>query len=111
MTASGAVLMSTASLQYLVVPVQVTKAGLPYNPTADVVQFAFLSNIGGTPTSSQWIAGTWSTTQNLNYPYAAQCLVGTGGGTALTTGTYVIWLKITDNPEIPVLQAGQIQIV
>lgn len=111
MTATGAVSMSSASLQYLTVPVQVTKAGAPYNPTSDTVQFAFLTNAGSIPTSAQWVSGSWITMQNYNYPYAAQCLIGTGGGTALTTGKYVVWLKITDSPEIPVFIAGQLQIV
>lgn len=111
MTASGAVQMSSASLQYITVPVNVTKAGEPFNPTGDVVQFAFLLNISGVPGVSDWVSGSWDTYQNYNYPYVAKCLIGPGGPTQLAAGTYVIWLKITDSPEIPVLIAGQLQII
>lgn len=111
MSASGAVVMSSASLQYLSVPVQSFKAGAAYNPTSDAVQFAFLLGFGSTPTAGQWVNGSWITQPNYNYPYAAQCLVGSGGATALTVGVYTVWLKITDNPEIPVLIAGTLQII
>lgn len=109
--AAGAVVMSTASLQYVNVPVNATKSGAPYNPTGDVVQFAFLLSIAGTPQSSDWVSGNWVTLPNYNYPYACQCLVGPGGTTTLAAGLYVIWVKITDSPEIPVLIAGQLKII
>lgn len=111
MSATGAVSMSRLSLQYLVVPVQATRAGEPYNPTGDAVQFAFVSSFGSVPTSGQWVGGEWVTLPNYNYPYACQCLVGPGGSTAPTTGMYVVWVQITDSPEIPVLIAGQLQII
>ena len=111
MTATGAVLISSASLQYVNVPVNATKAGLPYNPTSDAVSFAFLTSIAATPQSSNWVTGSWTTLTNLNYPYVAQCLVGPGGTTQLSAGLYVIWIMITDSPEVPVLQAGQLQII
>lgn len=111
MTASGAVLMSSASLQYITVPVNTTKSGVPYNPTSDVVQFAFLANISGTPQASDWVTGSWDTLLNYSYPYQAKCLVGPGGTVQLAVGTYVIWMKIADSPEIPVLIAGQVQII
>lgn len=109
--ANGAVQMSRLSLQYLNVPVQAFRGGTAYNPTPDVVQFAFIDNVGSVPTSGQWVNGSWITIANYNYPYAAQCLVGPGGATAPTTGTYTVWLQITDNPEVPVLIAGQLQII
>lgn len=111
MTASGAVQMSSASLQYLTVPMNVTKDGAPYNPTGDNVQFAFLLNIAGTPQSSDWVSGSWDSYPNYNYPYVAKCLIGPGGTTQLSVGLYVIWVKITDSPEIPVLIAGQLKII
>jgi hypothetical protein len=109
--AGGAVSMSRLSLQYLNVPVQAFKGGTAYNPTADVVQFAFVDTVGGVPSSGMWVAGTWVTVPNYTYPYAAQCLVGPGGSTAPTTGTYTVWMQVTDNPEIPVVIAGQLQII
>ena len=111
MSATGAVSMSRLSLQYILVPVNATKSGEPYNPTGDTVQFAFLTSFGSVPQNSDWVTGNWTTLQNYNYPYVAQCLVGPGGTTTLATATYVIWIQITDNPEIPVLIAGQLQII
>jgi hypothetical protein len=111
MSATGAVSISRLSLQYLTVPVQATKAGGAYNPTSDVVQFAFVDSNGSVPTSGMWVAGNWVTLPNYSYPYAAQCLIGPGGSTAPTTGTYTIWMQITDSPEVPVLIAGQLQVV
>jgi hypothetical protein len=75
------------------------------------VQFAFVDNVGSVPTSGQWVAGNWITVPNYNYPYMAQCLIGPGGSTAPTTGTYSVWVQITDAPEIPVLIAGQLQVI
>ena len=109
--ANGAVQMSRLSLQFLTVPVSAQKAGMPYNPTGDVVQFAFVDGVGSVPTSGMWISGNWVTMPNYNYPYAAQCLVGPGGSTAPTAGLYTVWMQIFDSPEVPVLIAGQLQVV
>lgn len=111
MSATGAVSISRLSLQYLTVPVQAFKGGTAYNPTADAVSFAFVDVNGAVPTSGMWVAGSWITLPNYSYPYAAQCLVGPGGSTAPTTGTYTVWMEITDSPEVPVLVAGQLQVV
>ncbi len=107
----GVIGMSHLSTQYVLVPVTATKAGVAYNPTGDVVQFAFMSGATAVPANTDWVAGTWQTdTSSLLYPYLAQCLVGPSGTTTLGIGDYYIWLKIADNPEIPVLVAGQLQI-
>lgn len=76
-----------------------------FNPTSDVVQFAFTEGYGVTP--SVWVTGSWDSTVVQGSWYNAKCLVGPGaGGTALAAGTYTVWLKVTDNPEIPVRQTG-----
>ena len=100
------------SLQYIGIPVKATTlAGASYNPTADVVQMAFMPSATQVPQSADWQSALWATvTGNLVYPYAAYCLVGPGGTTNPGIGTYVIYLKVADNPEIPVLIAGQLQI-
>jgi hypothetical protein len=108
-SAGGAVTMSRLSLQYVSVPVQAYKGGTVYNPTNDVVEFAFVQNYGTVPSS--WAAGSWVSQLNYTYPYAAQCLVGPGGATAPTTGVYNIWVQIQDDPEVPVFIAGQLQII
>lgn len=102
---------SHLSTEYVLIPLQATKAGALYNPTSDVVQFAFMPTAVQVPQVSDWVNGVWETAAtNLIYPYNAKCLVGPNGSTALTMGTYVIYLKVTDNPEIPVLTAGQLTV-
>lgn len=99
------------SVDYVQVPVSAHQAGTSYNPTSDTVQWAFMPQATQVPGSSDWVAGSWDTVStNIIYPYAAKCLVGTAGTTALTIGAYVAYLKIADNPEIPVLIAGQFQV-
>jgi hypothetical protein len=103
--------ISHLSTEYVLIPLQVTKAGVPYNPTSDTLQFAFMPNSVQVPVTADWVSGVWETVStNIIYPYNAKCLVGPTGSTALTLGTYVIYLKITDSPEVPVLVGGQLVI-
>lgn len=97
--------------EYVLIPVAASKSGAAYNPTADTVQFAFMPNSVQVPVTADWVTGSWETVPtNIIYPYNARCLVGPSGSTALTLGTYVMYVKITDNPEIPVIPAGQLVI-
>jgi hypothetical protein len=106
-----AIVLSHLSVEYVIIPVAVSKAGVSYNPTADTVQFAFMPTPTQIPAGGDWIAGAWeSETTNIIYPYNAKCLVGPTGAITLGTGTYVIYVKVTDSPEIPVLVAGQLVI-
>lgn len=78
------------------------------NPTSDTVQMAFLINQPPIqPTSGQYVASSW---QSTSTPYVALCLVGPGGGTALTQGQYNVWLKISASPEVPVKYCGILQV-
>jgi hypothetical protein len=94
---------SVLSTQYIQVLVAVAGAS-GYSPASDPVAFAF-TNANAYPAAepSQWHAGSWAA-----YPggqYWAQVLIGpANGGIALATGTWQAWLKITDDPEVPVLQ-------
>ncbi|HMH89670.1 MAG TPA: hypothetical protein VK586_01165 [Streptosporangiaceae bacterium] len=92
------------STQYIQVLVAVTSISGGYDPTGDPVAFAFTdANAYPAAEPSQWYAGSW-----VAYPGGqdwAQVLVGpVNGGIALATGAWKAWLKITDNPEVPVLQ-------
>jgi hypothetical protein len=99
--------ISALSTEYVQVPVQAMVAGSPYNPTADVVQFSFVPSGSAAPGS--WNTGSWDTT--VNDIYLAQCLVGPGSsGVVLAQGTYAVWVKITDSPEVPVKPAGTLAI-
>ena len=103
--------LSQLATEYVLIPVQATKSGIPYNPTADTVVFAFMPTPTQVPQNADWVAGSWDTdTANILYPYSAKCLVGPAGTVTLGIGTYIIYVKITDNPEIPVLIGGQLQI-
>ena len=103
--------MSGLATMYVFIPFQVTKSGIPYNPTGDAVSFAFMPTPTQVPQVSDWVAGSWDTdTTDIIYPYSAKCLVGPAGTITLGIGTYIIYVKAADNPEIPVLITGQLQI-
>lgn len=89
---------SLATLQ-VQVPISATLNGqTAYNPTADVVQFAFVAPVPNVkPATLDWHNGSWVT--NPGPVYVAQCLVGPTGVVTLAVGTYAIWVKIIDNPE------------
>jgi hypothetical protein len=101
--------ISRLSTEYVLVPISATKSGVAYNPTGDVVTMAFMPTAIQQPGLSDWMASSWDTdSTNIIYPYNVKCLVGPSGVITLNTGTYVIFVKIVDNPEIPVLQVGQL---
>jgi hypothetical protein len=103
--------ISQLSTQYISVPVTAAKNGSAYNPTGDAVQFAFMPTATQVPQSGDWVNGSWiSVPSNVLYPYSAQALIGPSGTANPGIGTYIIYLKITDDPEIPVLIAGQLAI-
>ncbi|MEU5596683.1 hypothetical protein [Streptomyces sp. NPDC020298] len=98
------------SREYVQAEVTVNVQGQPYNPTADVVEFAFAS-VGGRP--STWYAGGWDGTASIpgTNSYRAQVLVGpSSGGPALSPGRYAVWIRVTDSPERPVIPVGQLNV-
>jgi hypothetical protein len=103
--------LSALSLEYVRVPVSATLSGVATNPTTDTVQMAFPAT-GVDPVAGDWKAATWepdtSVTPNVYY---ARCLVGPGGTVTLAVGRWDVWLKVSDNPEIPARKAGLLQIV
>lgn len=100
--------LSALSTEPIRVSVSATVAGVPINPTSDTVQFAFTS--GGSPSSGDWRGGSWETlTSAGSVVYLAVCQVGPGGA-VLTVGTWYVWVKVVDNPDIPVRQVGLLQI-
>jgi hypothetical protein len=99
--------MLATSTMLVQVPIQATLDGEPYDPTGDVVSMAFVVG-SGQPASFN--SGSWQTT--VQGYYLAQCLVGPeNGGVVLAPATYGIFVKIVDNPEVPILPAGSLQIV
>lgn len=79
--------------------------GASYTPTSDTVQMAFVPQPSygppPDPVSGQFNAAIWGTGPGPTY--WAGCLVGPGGTVQLAAGSYVIAVKVTDSPEIPVL--------
>jgi hypothetical protein len=67
----------------------------PDNPTARVVEFAFVAD-NTRPTAPDWIAGSWV---GVNSPYVAKVLID-----QLDPGRYDVWIRVVGNPEIPVAQ-------
>lgn len=78
-------------------------AGANPQTSLDVVQFQFV--IGGLPKRAEpkddaWIDGFWI--DEPPQPLLAGILVGPGGAIELAEGKWAVWLKIIDNPTVPV---------
>lgn len=96
---------SVSSREYVRVSVAATEAGTTVDPTADVVSMAFVV-ANAAPLSGDFQSATWETDTSRGTPtYYARCLVGPGGVVTLTIGLYDVWVKFTDNPEVPVRRA------
>ena len=94
-----------SSTEPVQIQVKATSDGSSYDPTGDLVYIAFVAE-GGTepsPSGSQWNAATWEVDPGDPPTYWASILVGPlNGGIALTAGTYICYVKVTDNPAVPV---------
>lgn len=105
--------LSAASLEPVLVSVFAVRDGAAVNPTADTVQMAFLDEPPeqASPESGDWKTASWETDATTDPDqYKARCLVGTGGAVALAAGTYYVWVKVTDSPDVPVKYSGVIRI-
>lgn len=101
--------MSRLSTQYVQVPVEAIVNGSAYNPTADTVQMAFMAG-WALPGNTDWLTASWSDSTAPGI-WLAQCLVGpANSGKNLEPGTYAIWVRITDHPEVPVFTPGSLVI-
>lgn len=99
-----------STLDYLV-PVNATQSGVAYNPMSDVVQFAFMPQVTQVPQSADWQTGGWDANpSSVLFPYNAKCLVGPAGTITLGVGTYLVYVRVTDAPEVAALVTGYLQI-
>jgi hypothetical protein len=98
--------LSRLSTEYVQVQVSFTVAGVSTSPTGDQVQMAFMKG-GAIPGNSDWHSAVWEAAGSTYY---AQCLVGPASGVVLAPGTYSVWLKVTDSPEVPVRSPAQLTI-
>lgn len=95
--------LSSTSTEYVAYRVTATDyTGAALNIGTDSVSIAFLAP-GAKPTSSDWQSASWISSG------VAGILVGPGGLT-VAVGSYIGWVKVTDNPEIPVIPAGILEI-
>jgi hypothetical protein len=95
------VVISDLSTVYVKSRIVATVNGTTYNPTGDTVEVAFKAP-GVDPAGPDWHAASWETAGTAFY---ARLLVGPVGGLVLAAGTYKMWVRITDAPEVPVLEA------
>lgn len=97
--------LSKLSKEYVRVPVTATEDGVPVDPTTDVVAFSFPPVYHDPDT---WVTGEWEVAGGTTF---ARILVGPGGDVVLDEGTFHVWLRVTDAPEVPVKRTGQLRIV
>jgi hypothetical protein len=83
------------SLEYLHVPLSIDVEGAEF-------ELAFTA-YGDETDPSEWHAATYA-------DGSVRVLVGPGGAVELAVGDYMVWVRVTANPEIPVRQAGRIVI-
>lgn len=78
------------------------------NPTGDTVQMAFVA-AGTLPGGGDWNNADWQTPDPGDRTFTARCMIGPGA-VELAPGIYHVFVKVTDNPETPVIPAGIIRI-
>ena len=102
---------SVLSREFVSVAITATAAGSPVNPTSDAVEFAFTAPATD-PAPGDWKTGSWDGTEPRppGSAYIAHCLVGPGGTVELPVGRYTMWVRVTDNPEVPVIPFGLLHI-
>ncbi len=92
----------STSLEYVSCAVSGKVAGELVDVSLDTVAFAFTQ---GSDDPSTFYAGSWEVDETTTpTTYTALCLVGPGGAVTLTAGNWSVWVKVTDNPEVPILQ-------
>lgn len=95
--------ISSLTKEYVRVPVAAREGSDDVDPTATTVVMAFTLD-GAEPSS--WQTASWETDADTDPDtYYARCLIGPGGTITLTEGSYTVWVKVTDSPEIPVMRA------
>jgi len=95
------------SVEYIRVQMTVEKNGAVFDPTSDVVKMTFTEEDSLVGTES-WYVGSWETAGSK---YFARCLVGPAPGLVeLTHGTWFVWVKVTDSPEVPIKRAGVVEV-
>lgn len=91
--------MRADSTEYVKVPLPTVPAGVDL--TLDSFQMAFAATKDSIVAAPDWHTAIWDPVAQV-----VELLVGPGaGGVVITPGSYVVLLKVTDSPEIPVIAA------
>jgi hypothetical protein len=88
--------------------VRAVTAGVTVDPTSVTVEYAFTA--GPPPAAADWKPGTWETIPGPPVQYAARILVGPTQVAAPGRGFWIVWVRVTDNPEQPVQAIGTLHI-
>ena len=103
--------VSTEPVQF---QVSAQEDGGVYNPSSDPVYCAFVLVTGPNPSpdGATWNTASWEVDSGNPSPsFWATILVGpANGGIVLTPGTYACFLKVTDDPAVPVKFAAYLTI-
>lgn len=83
------------------------------NLSAQPVALAFTTSRTTEPDTGDWVTATWlgtaETTADGNYTRAAGVLVGPAG-LVLAEGSWHVWWRVTDTPEVVARYAGTLTI-
>lgn len=103
--------IANTSLEYIRVPVQATENGVVEDISTTTVTMAFLQEGSDPPTaaSAAWKTAGWETdTTTTPDTYYARALVGPSPGVQqLSAGTWDVYVKITDSPEVVIRKASE----
>jgi hypothetical protein len=98
--------ISKSALWYVKSKISATVSGAAVDPTGDTAKMALMAG-SDSPTSSDLKSASWETdTTTSPTTYKARVLVGPSGVITPTAGTYMLWVQITDSPEIPLIPCG-----
>jgi hypothetical protein len=100
------VTVPASTLEYLPIWVRMKQNGAWLDPTSDPVETALTAQ-GVDPVGGDWVAGDWTTDSSCTPHrfYARRTLNG------VAAGSYDVWCRITDDPEVPVRRCGTLKVI
>ena len=95
-----------SSREYVTIPVVgVDATGTRIDLSGDAVAIAaVLGDADATPEEADWLTASWAAAGQ------ATILIGPDGDVELTAGLYQMFVRVTDNPEAPVLRSGALRV-
>lgn len=100
--------LPAASTQRIGWMARATVAGATVDPTSATVEYAFTT--GPDPATGDWKPGTWETIPGPPRQYAARILIGPNQVADPGRGFWIVWVRVTDNPETPIRAIGTLTI-